>query len=69
MILKAITWRLVSFIATLLAAWFVTGSLPLGTTIALVTVIPKLILYYGHEKYWDKWGKKLLYGLLDKLDS
>ena len=60
-ILKAITWRLVGTIDTVVLSWLITGNLELGLKIGGVEVITKMVLYYFHERIWYRYirlGKK-----------
>ena len=54
-ILKAITWRVVGTIDTVLLGWLITGNLELGLKIGGVEVVTKMILYYVHERIWYKY--------------
>ena len=51
-IAKAITWRTVGTIDTILLSWFITGSPSTGLKIGLAEVITKMLLYYLHERVW-----------------
>ena len=51
-IAKTITWRIIASTDTLLISWFLTGSWKIGTGIASIEVITKIILYYLHERAW-----------------
>jgi adenylylsulfate kinase len=54
-ILKAITWRVVGTIDTVLLGWLITGNLELGLKIGGVEVVTKMVLYYVHERIWYKY--------------
>lgn len=58
-IFKALSWRVFATIATILLVYFFTGKLILSLEIGLLEVIIKLMLYYGHERLWNriKFGK------------
>lgn len=58
-ILKAISWRIVGTIDTILISWFITGKITMALSIGLVEVVTKMILYFFHERIWNliKWGK------------
>lgn len=56
-IAKAITWRMVGTIDTILIGWLLTGSLHLGAAIGGLEVITKTVLYYFHERVWYKFVK------------
>lgn len=53
-ILKAVTWRIVGTIDTMLLAWVITGNPLTGFKIGLAEVITKTVLYYLHEEVWYK---------------
>ena len=58
-LIKTITWRILASIDTFLIAWLVSGSISVGGWIATIEVITKIILYYFHERAWNrvKWGQ------------
>ncbi len=60
-IAKAISWRVLGTVATLILATAVTGDWQTGANIASVEVITKLILYYFHEKLWVRINVSLNY--------
>ena len=53
-IAKAITWRAVGTIDTLVLAWIITGDPMTGLQISLFELITKMLLYYLHERAWYK---------------
>ncbi len=60
-ILKAISWRVVGSIDTILISYFITGSFKLAFSIGFVETFTKITIYYLHERLWEKidFGKKL----------
>ena len=58
-IVKALTWRALASLATFFISYVVTGNLVAATGIASVQVFVNLILYYVHERIWNKinWGQ------------
>ena len=58
-LIKTITWRILASLDTFLIAWFVSGSISVGGWVATIEVITKIILYYFHERAWNrvKWGQ------------
>ena len=58
-IAKAVSWRVVGTIDTLVVSYFVIGEISLAASIAGVDFLTKLILYFFHERIWNKikWGK------------
>ncbi len=59
-IIKAITWRIIATTAITIAAFFITGSWVWAGAIGMADLVVKLMLYYLHERVWNKisWGKK-----------
>jgi len=57
--LKAITWRILGIIVLGALVWFFTGNLEQTSAITIIFNSIRLILYYFHERFWDriKWGK------------
>lgn len=55
-LIKTISWRIIATTDTLLIAWWLTGSLTIGGSIASLEVLTKMILYYLHEKAWFKFS-------------
>lgn len=51
-IAKAVTWRIVGTVDTVLLAWFITGNPYTGLKIGFSEVITKMVLYYLHERVW-----------------
>ena len=58
--LKAITWRIIGTLDTFLLSWLITKEPVTAGAIASLEVITKTILYYLHERGWNKiqWGRK-----------
>ncbi len=58
-ILKSISWRVIGTIDTIVISWIVTGTLKLAFSIGLVELFTKMLLYFFHERFWNKikWGK------------
>ena len=59
-IAKAVSWRVTGTIDTFVISWIITGSLGLASGIAVTEVITKIILYWLHERAWNKvkWGRE-----------
>ncbi|MCM5663500.1 DUF2061 domain-containing protein [Galbibacter mesophilus] len=53
-IAKAVTWRIVGTIDTILLSWIISGNPFTGLKIGFAEVITKMILYYFHERIWFK---------------
>ena len=58
-LLKTITWRLTASLDTFLLSFIITGRFDWATSIAILEVITKSIIYYFHERLWNKarWGR------------
>lgn len=53
-IAKAITWRVVGTIDTIILSWIISGNPLIGLKIGMAEVVTKMLLYYGHERVWFK---------------
>jgi len=49
---KALSWRIVGTLDTMLVSWLVTGDPVVGLSIGFIEVLTKTCLYYGHERIW-----------------
>lgn len=54
---KAISWRIIGTIDTILISWLLTGTLSVALSIGSIEIFSKFFLYYGHERLWNiiKW--------------
>ena len=59
-IIKAITWRTLGTIDTIVIAFLLTGEIKTALSIGGIEVFTKMILYFFHERIWNmiKWGKR-----------
>ncbi|MEP1442233.1 MAG: DUF2061 domain-containing protein [Hyphomicrobiales bacterium] len=57
-IAKTATWRITATLDTTLLAWFFTGSPTAAITIGSLEILTKLVLYYLHERFWNKIGSR-----------
>lgn len=53
-IAKAITWRIVGTVDTIILSWLITGNPMFGVQIGTVEFFAKMLLYYAHERVWFK---------------
>jgi len=51
---KAISWRITGSLDTIMIAWFFTSSVDTAMAIGLTEVATKTVLYYFHERAWDR---------------
>ena len=58
-LVKTISWRVLGTVATIVISYVITGTLALAFSIGFIELISKLVLYYFHERTWNKikWGK------------
>ena len=58
-VLKALSWRVLGTLDTLLVSHIFLGEIGLATSIASIDFITKLVLYFFHERIWNtiKWGQ------------
>ncbi len=50
--MKAVTWRCVASLVTVVIAWWVTGDWVVGLEVGGVEFFAKMFLYYLHERFW-----------------
>jgi uncharacterized membrane protein len=58
-VVKAVSWRVIATLTTMMIAFFITGKLTIALEIGLFEVIAKMLFYYLHERAWAaiSWGK------------
>ncbi len=58
-IVKALSWRFIGTLDTLMVSYVLTGEWLLASSIASVDFLTKLLLYFAHERVWNtiSWGK------------
>ena len=52
--LKAIVWRIISFVMTVIIAIIILGDITLGVSLSIVGSTARFIGYYVHERIWDR---------------
>ena len=57
---KALSWRVVGTLDTLLISYLLTGKITIAASIASIDFLTKMVLYFFHERVWNlvNWGKK-----------
>ena len=60
-ILKTISWRIIGTLDTMLISYFLTGDISIAVGIGGIEVVSKMILYYLHERVWNKATKDQKY--------
>jgi len=51
---KALSWRVIGSLDSLVIAWVVTGSFEIGAILGGAKLITATVLYYIHERIWYK---------------
>ena len=51
---KAISWRITGTVDTILISWLITHKLHVALSIGFVEVGTKMLLYYFHERIWER---------------
>ena len=52
-VLKAISWRIVATLTTVLLVFVFSRDLTLGTIVGVTELVVKTIIYYLHERAWN----------------
>jgi uncharacterized membrane protein len=53
-LLKAVSWRLTGTVDTIVLAWLITGHVGKALSIGGAELITKTLLYYFHERAWNR---------------
>lgn len=58
-LVKGISWRTLGTLDTILLSFLITGSFANSVKIGLTEVVTKILIYYLHERVWDRipWGR------------
>jgi uncharacterized membrane protein len=51
---KAVSWRVTGSLDTIMLSWFFTQQLAVAVAIGTTEVITKVVLYYVHERVWNR---------------
>jgi uncharacterized membrane protein len=51
---KAVSWRATGTLDTILISFLVTGQARMAFSIGFVELFTKVVLYYVHERVWNK---------------
>ena len=52
-LLKALSWRIVATVTTILIAWLVFNDIERALAIGGIEFFAKFFVYYGHERIWQ----------------
>lgn len=53
-LLKGLTWRITATTDTFIISYLITGKLKFALSISIIEVVTKMVLYYFHERIWNK---------------
>lgn len=58
-IAKAISWRVIGTLDTLVISYLLTSEVAVAASIASIDFVTKMFLYFFHERLWNtiNWGK------------
>jgi len=52
-IMKTITWRTLATATTVLLVFIFTGNLMISTSVGILELLTKILMYYVHERIWN----------------
>ena len=52
-LLKALSWRIIATITTMLIAFSITGEIDAAIMIGSIEFVLKFFIYYAHERIWQ----------------
>ena len=53
-IIKALSWRTVGTVDTVVVSFFITGKITFALSIGFVELFTKTLLYFLHERTWNR---------------
>jgi uncharacterized membrane protein len=53
-LVKAISWRVTGTVDTVVISYLITGHAKMAFSIGLVEVFTKIVLYFVHERIWNR---------------
>jgi uncharacterized membrane protein len=53
-LVKTVSWRITGSFSTFMISYLILGSFAVASSIAIVQIIANTILYYVHERVWNK---------------
>ena len=59
-LVKTVSWRLTGSGATFLISYSIAGDFAVAGTIAVIQLVSNTVLYFVHERIWNKidWGRR-----------
>lgn len=58
---KTLSWRVIGTLDTMLISYFITGEWLMAFSIGSIELFTKMLLYYLHERAWEKYRLKKQY--------
>ncbi len=57
---KSVVWRVICIVVSVLTTFFLTGKWDIAIAVGSVYNVVTMVLYYFHERLWNriKWGSK-----------
>ena len=55
-VVKALSWRIIATLTTAALVFVVTGRFDLAITVGVFEAVAKMVLYFAHERLWNKLG-------------
>ena len=52
-LIKAMSWRILATLTTILIAYFITGQIDIALMIGSIEFVLKFLIYYLHERAWQ----------------
>ncbi len=52
-LMKAVSWRIVATLTTILLVFIFSKDLTLGTIVGVTELVVKTVVYYVHERAWN----------------
>ncbi|RXJ84581.1 DUF2061 domain-containing protein [Arcobacter sp. CECT 8985] len=53
-VVKSLSWRTLGTMDTMIISYFITGNFVMAASIGSIEVFTKMVLYYFHERAWNK---------------
>ncbi len=53
-VIKGISYRVVGTITTIMISFLITGKTGAALSIGMADVVIKVLIYYGHERVWNR---------------
>lgn len=57
LLVKSLSWRILSTTVSFLLIYYVTGSVLVAANVAVINFFLKYFLFYVHERIWEKYVK------------